>query len=114
LVKKDKSVQLSLSAAKEANRAIKDMIKIKMTKYSKRELVHNAKLIVCAMENTGRFSEVFKNFIYDTIDKSNPPLNNNYTNSSASYNLLSQAGNLRFPNTLRFVIANSSNEDNLI
>jgi hypothetical protein len=60
------------------------MIKIKTTKYSKRELVHDAKLIVCAMENTGRFSEVFKNFIYDTIDKSNPPLNNNSTNSAAS------------------------------
>jgi hypothetical protein len=29
-------------------------------------------------------------------------------------NLLSQAGNLRFPSTLRFDIANSSNEDNLI
>jgi hypothetical protein len=60
--------------------------------------------------------------------KSNPPLNNNSTNSSASslkdfwtkrfslcfqktnaINLLSQAGNLRFPNTF-----NSSNEDNLI
>jgi hypothetical protein len=80
----DKSVQLSLTAAKEANRAINDMIKIKTTKYSKRELIHDAKLIVCAMENTGRFSEVFKKIIYDIIDKSNPPLNNNSTNSSAS------------------------------
>jgi hypothetical protein len=52
------------------------MIKIKTTKYSKRELVHDAKLIVCAMENTGRFSDI--------IDKSNSPLNNNSTNSSAS------------------------------
>jgi hypothetical protein len=79
----------------------------------------DAKLIVCAMENTGRFSEVFKKFIYDIIDKSNPPLNNNSTNSSASslkdfwtkrfslcfqktnaINLLSQAGNLRFPNDI--------------
>jgi hypothetical protein len=55
-----------------------------MDKYNKRDLVHNAKLIVCAKENTGRFSEVFQKIIYDIIDKCNPPINNNSSNFSAS------------------------------
>jgi hypothetical protein len=83
------------------------------------------------MENTGRFSEVFQKFIFDIIDKCNPPINSNSSNFSASclkvfwtkrlsicfqktnaINLLTQAANLRFPNSLRFDIANMCNEDN--
>ena len=126
----DKSQQLSLNAAFEENRAMKAMINSKIKKYNEREIINNAKLIVCGLENSGRISSEFKKLINDTIDKNNPALNTSSINYSAAclknywakrfsfcfhktnaMNLLKQASNLRVPSSLKYDEANKYSED---
>ena len=106
------------------------MIAAKISKYNKRPRLYDAKLIVCGMENSGRFSKDFKNLINSTIDKNFPSMFNKSESKSAAIlkeywctrfswcfqktnaiNLLNQASKLRLSHQIKYDEANFNNEE---
>ena len=126
----DSANELSFNQANKEERAMEKMTAAKISKYDKRPRLYDAKLIVCGMENSGRFNKDFKNLINSTIDKNFPSMFNKSESKSAAIlkeywctrfswcfqktnaiNLLNQASKLRLSHQIKYDEANFNNEE---